>query len=84
MESLIKSFVEEMTRYQMEYNKTYDIPELDHQQKIIVEEAATSFVNGIWKATLYGFGTEAAAEIAEIAEDYDFVKGQTITGVVTF
>lgn len=82
MENIIQSFTEEMERYERQYNKDYVLDELNRKNQTQVEIAATSYVSGIYTATLWTLGTESAREIKELAEDYDFFRGQTITGIV--
>ncbi len=84
MKDLMTSVMKEMERYENEYNKKYDVAEIDKQHKRVIEEAATSYVSGILTATLFGFGADAHDELREAIEDmeYEFLNGQTITGKV--
>lgn len=56
MEKLIERFKQEMERYENEYRVEYDAPEVNREHKRVVAEAATSYVNGVLIATLWGFG----------------------------
>ena len=82
MKDLMISVKKELSRYEREYNKSYGVPDLDKQHKQLVTEAATSYIEGVCAGVLYGFGAEAHDEFIDFIEDldYDFIKGQAITG----
>lgn len=67
------------------YKNEYENADAGSIKKRVIEEAATSFLEGIELAVLYGFGQKAFDEIVELIEDLeeenDFIKLHTITGV---
>lgn len=84
MKDLMISVMKELERYNKEYNKRYDVVEIEKQHKRVVEEAATSYVSGILTGVLFGFGNDEHDDLKEAIEDmdYEFLNGQTITGRV--
>jgi hypothetical protein len=82
MKDLMNRVMKELENYEREYNKSCGVPEIDKNQKRVVAEAATSYVEGILTGVLFGFGTDEYKEVKDMIEDldYEFLTGQTITG----
>ena len=67
------------------YKYEYENADAGSAKKRVIEEAATSFLEGIELAVAYGFGQKAIDEIVELVEDLeeenDFIRLHTITGI---